>query len=573
MASSKRAEAALPTAAKKAAEWVPAPVPESAAVLVAAGWPAWQAALLARRDVLDAAAARAFLEPGIAQLHDPQLLFGMPQAVERLMQARAAAERVAVVGDYDADGVTSTALLVALLRACGLAAEPVLPHRLREGYGFQPLHVERASELGCSLIVTVDCGTTAFAGAESARAAGIDLIVTDHHLPSGALPEGVLLVNPRQPGCEYPFRDLAGVGLALKLGQAFAARCGKEVPLAALLRVACLGTIADMVPLRGENRVIAALGLRALSETRSLGLRALLERARIREPISADDIGFRIGPRLNAAGRLGSALEALELLLTRDPLRAAELADLLETANRQRQAEEARVVDEARALCAPEGAALPPILVGWSEAWHPGVVGIAAGRLAREFRRPTLLLAVRDGVATGSGRSVPQVHLHDFLQTWAGELLRFGGHAQAIGLSVAADRLADLRATWSAAASWGDSLGEPAREYELACSPAEIDEALLAALERMAPHGQGNPQPIARVGPLQVRATPRLFGTGHLAAIATGPDGSRVEILGWGWAVHKDLLRQPFEMLAHVERDRRHRGVVLRGVDLRSLAS
>jgi single-stranded-DNA-specific exonuclease len=568
LASSKRAEAAV----LGAAEWVPAPVPESAAALVAAGWPAWQAALLARRDVRDAEAARAFLNPDASQLHAPQLLFGMPEAIERLLRARAGAERVAVVGDYDADGVTSTALLVALLRACGLTTEPVLPHRLREGYGFQPLHVERARELGCTLIVTVDCGTTAFAGAESARAAGIDLIVTDHHLPAGALPEGVLLVNPRQPGCEYPFRDLAGVGLALKLGQAFAARCGKEVSLAALLRIACLGTVADMVPLRGENRVIAALGLRALGETRSLGLRALLERARIREPISADDIGFRIGPRLNAAGRLGSALEALELLLTRDPRRAAELADLLEAANRKRQAEEARVVDEARALCAPDGIDLPPILVGWSEAWHPGVVGIAAGRLAREYRRPTLLLAVREGVATGSGRSVPQVHLHDFLQSWSGDLLRFGGHAQAIGLSVVADRLPGLRDQWSSAAWWAGDLAAPAREYELACSAGDIDEALLAALESMAPYGQGNPQPVARVGPLQVRSTPRIFGDGHLAAIATGPDGSRVEILGWGWAAHRELLRQPFEILAHVERDRRHRTVVLRGVDLRALA-
>jgi single-stranded-DNA-specific exonuclease len=240
-------------------------------------------------------------------------------------------------------------------------------------------------------------------------------------------------------------------------------------------------------------------------------------------------------------------------------------------ANRSRQAEEARVVDEARALCAPEGSALPPILVGWSEAWHPGVVGIAAGRLAREFRRPTVLLAVRDGVATGSGRSVPQVHLHDFLLAWSDSLTRFGGHAQAIGLSVAAERLPELRDAWASAATWGDTLGLPAREYELTCAAGEIDEALLTALERMAPYGQGNPQPLARVGPLQVRSLPRLFGDGHLAAIATGDGGARVEILGWGWAGHSEMLRRPFELLAHIERDRRHRGVVLRGVDLRAL--
>lgn len=551
---------------------MPAPEPDGTAALVAAGWPPWQAALLARRGVLDDLTARRFLDPDLSQLHDPHLLFGMEAAVERLLKARADRERVAVVGDYDADGVTSTALLVALLRLCGVVAEPVLPHRLREGYGFQPVHVERARELGCAVIVTVDCGTTAFAGAASARAAGIDLIVTDHHLPDGALPEGVLLVNPRQPGCEYPFRDLAGVGLALKLAQAFAARCGREVPIAALLRIASLGTVADMVPLHGENRVIAALGLRALAETRSLGLRALLRRARIRLPVSAEDVGFRIGPRLNAAGRLGSAHEALELLLTRDPARADALAEILERVNRERQAEEARVVAEARRQCVPaeDGAPLPPLLVGWSESWHAGVVGIAAGRLAREYRRPTLLLAVKDGRATGSGRSVPEVHLHEFLRRWSDRLLRFGGHAQAIGMAADAGLLPALRDEWIAAADWRPPDGPEPLEYELAFRAAEIDETTLGALERLGPHGQGNPQPVVRVGPLRLRGTPRLFGTSHLAAIAQGEDGGRVEILGWGWAARQETLRAPFEILAHVERDRRHRGVVLRGIALRA---
>ncbi len=531
--------------------------------------------MLARRGVDDAERARAFLAPSASQLHDPFLLAGMAAAVDRLLTARAAGERVAVVGDYDADGVTSTALLVALLRSCGMSAEPVIPHRLREGYGFQPVHVEQALALGCSLIVTVDCGTTAFAGAERAQAAGLDVIVTDHHLPSESLPPGVLLVNPRQPGCEYPFRDLAGVGLALKLGQAFATACGKPVPLEALLRIACLGTVADMVPLVGENRVIAALGLAALAETRSLGLKALIAKARIHPPISADDIGFRIGPRLNAAGRLGSAHEALELLLTRDPARAAELAEGLERANRARQAEEARVVDEATALCI-NVQPLPPILVAWSDQWHPGVVGIAAGRLAREHHRPTVLLAIRDGVATGSGRSVPEVHLHDFLQRWSDRLLRFGGHAQAIGLGVAADALEDLRTEWQAAADWPAEPAVRTREYEIELAPADVDESLLVTLERMAPYGQGNPQPLVRVGPLRLRSSPRLFGNGHLAALAcdandeSGKRG-RVEVLGWGWAQRQDTLRAPFEILAHVERDRRHRGAVLRGVELRPL--
>lgn len=547
-------------------------MPPAAATLELAGIPAWQAAVLARRAVTDAASAAAFLLPALDQLHDPFLLAGMAAAVERLHLARTRHERVAVVGDYDADGVTSTALLVALLRACGVAADAVLPHRLREGYGFQPLHVERAQELGCSLIVTVDCGTTAFAGAETASAAGIDLIVTDHHLPDGELPAGVLLVNPRQPGCEYPFRDLAGVGLALKLAQAFALRCEKTVELAALLRIACVGTVADMVPLLGENRVIAALGLAAFEQTRSHGLKALLRKARIQPPLSADDIGFRIGPRLNAAGRLGSAHEALELLLTRDPERAEVLAEVLERANRQRQTEEARVVEEARAMFGADtaGTPLPPILVGWGESWHPGVVGIAAGRLAREFSRPTVLLALRDGTATGSGRSVPGIHLHEFLQAWSPRLLRFGGHAQAIGLSAEVAGLAALRDEWiAAAADWPTALLAPQREYELELTAESADRDLLLELERLAPFGQGNPTPLARVGPLRLRSAPRLFGNGHLSAHAFGDAGGQVEILGWGWASRQDLLGGCFEILAYVERDRRHRGVVLRGVDVR----
>ncbi len=315
--------------------WEPAPVPEAAADLAAAGYPEWQAACLARRGVVDAGAAAAFLAPAPEQLSEPAELPGVAAAAERLATAAAAGERLAIVGDYDVDGVSATALLTAVLEACGAEVETILPHRMREGYGFQGLHVERARERGCTLLVTADCGSGAPAAAAAALAAGFDLIVADHHLPTEPLPDGVIEVNPRRypgpPGCEA----LCAAGIAFKLAEAVAERRGRSLSREALLRVACLGTVADMVPLRGENRVIAALGLAALPQTPSPGLRALMARARTRTPLSAADIGFRLGPRLNAAGRMGDAEPALELLLTRDPARAEALADELEESQPQ----------------------------------------------------------------------------------------------------------------------------------------------------------------------------------------------------------------------------------------------
>ncbi len=522
----------------------------------------------------DAAQARAFLSPSLDQLHDPLLLAGVPQAVDRLLQARDSGEAVAVVGDYDVDGVSATALLLAVLRSCGLEAHAVLPHRLREGYGFQPLHAERAAELGCRVIVTVDCGVSALAAVARARELGLEVIVTDHHLPGEALPDGALLINPRQPDCSYPFPDLAGVGLALKLALALSARAGRPLQLEALLRMACLGTIADVVPLVGENRVIAALGLEALAATRSVGLKALIAVAGLKAPFSAADVGYRIGPRLNAAGRLASPEGALELLLTRDPARAGELAGELERHNRARQEEEMQVLEEARRLALARSP-LPAIIVGWSETWHRGVLGIAAGRLARELCRPTILLSAQDGSATGSGRSIPGVDLHAFLAGFRERCQRFGGHAQAIGLAVAAAELEGLRRDLEQAAAreWPPSLLAPRLEYELEVAPAEVEDSLLAELGRLEPHGQANPQPLLRVGPLRLAAEPRHFGRGHLSGPARGDDGARVDLLGWRWQERQAALAGRFEVLAHLERDGFSQRPVLRLVDARPCAT
>lgn len=562
-------------------EWRAAPVPESVTELSAAGYPDHVAVLLARRGLTNPADAAAFLAPDLDQLHDPLELAGMERAVARLLAARAAGARVAVVGDYDVDGVSGTALLTAVLRACKIDVLPILPHRLRDGYGFQPVHVERAVEAGCAVVVTVDCGTTSHAAAEAALAAGLEVLVTDHHLPPPKpLPEAVVQINPKQAACDYPFDELSGAGLAFKLALAVARACDLAIDPRRLLRIACLGTIADLVPLRGENRIIAALGLEELANTRSPGLRALIRAARLQAPFSTQDVGFRLGPRLNAPGRLGSAEASLELLLSRDPRRATRIASDLDRWNRERQDWERRVAEEAREMASERAAVLggdmPAILVLWSESWHRGVVGIAAGRLAREFHRPTILLAVEDGQATGSGRSVRGVHLHGFLDRWRDCLPRFGGHAQAVGMTIEVDRLEELRDLWeeAAAGEWSEVLAVRTLEYELELAPGLVTAELFADLQRFEPFGEGNRAPMVRIrGPLELARPPKVFGRGHLSARVRGPDGATMEILGWGWQERADILHRPFEALGYLEFDRYRGGIRLRLTDCRPFSA
>jgi single-stranded-DNA-specific exonuclease len=550
--------------------WQPTPVPAAAALLRGAGFSHRLAALLAQRGLTTPREASDFLAPALDQLHPAAAMAGLPEAVEVLARSRELGSKVVLVGDYDVDGVSATALLQATLRACGIEAQAILPHRLRDGYGLQPEHVDQALARGAAVLLAVDCGSTAVAAVERALAQGLQVVVVDHHRTTEALPAGAVLVNPQQPGCPYPFRHLAAAGLAFKLARALAERCGRELPVAALLRIACLGTIADVVPLVGENRVLAALGLRALSEARSPGLLELFRVARLEAPFAASDIAFRVGPRLNAAGRLGSAEPALELLLTRDRDRARTICRQLEELNARRQGEQVRVVEEALAGLSP-AASPPPLLVAWSPEWHRGVVGIAAARLARMLNRPTILLSVDGDCATGSGRSVPGVELFGFLAPWKHEMERFGGHAQAVGLTVRCTRLEALRASWStAAASWPPELLEPSHAYHLELPPSQVTPQVLAEVERLEPFGEGNPQPLFRVGPLRLAGEPRRFGNGHLRAVAEGPAGDRVQLLGWGWGGCEGKLRGAVDVLGYLERNRLDGSCELRLVDCRA---
>ncbi len=549
--------------------WEPAPVPAAAAALEAAGLSAWKAACLARRGVADADEAAAFLAPSADQLSSPDALPGIAAAADRLAAAAEAGEKVAIVGDYDVDGVSATALLTAVLEVCGAEVLTILPHRMREGYGFHEAHVTRAGEEGCAVLVTADCGSSAPEPAAAALAAGLDLIVTDHHLSTVKLPPRVVEVNPRRAGGPPGTESLCAAGVAFKLAEAVATRRGRELSRDALLRVACLGTVADMVKLRGENRVIAAVGLAALPATPSPGLRALMARCRLKPPLRSSDIGFRIGPRINAAGRMGEAEPALELLLTRDPLRAEQLADELEERNRLRREAQARVEEAARERFAGL-AELPPILVAWEDGWHRGVVGIAAGRLARELHRPTILLSLEGDSASGSGRSIPGIELFDFLAPWGERLRSFGGHSQAIGMTADLAELEGLRAEWEReAARWPAEWLRRRTEYELDLAPAELTIELARELDRLGPFGVGNPAPVAHLGPLRLCAPPRRFGDGHLDLRAVAPDGGETALLGWSWQDRQEVFEEPFEVLGVPIWDRYRDRPALRLTDAR----
>lgn len=544
-----------------------------AAALRAAGYPSPLAELLAQRGLADPADAARFLSPSLDQLSSE--LPTMAAIVDRLADAGARGERLAVVGDYDVDGVSATALMAATLSALGAEVTTVLPRRDGEGYGLQGLHIANAVRGGATLVVAVDSGTGAFPAWEAAEQAGVDLVVVDHHLPSGPVPpavaEGRWVLNPRLSRAPRGAADLTASGLAARLAAALFARAGRPVPWPGLLRLAALGTIADVAPLIGDNRIFAALGVAALAETPSPGLRELLRRASVRPPLSASDVSFRLAPRLNAAGRLADADAALELLLTRDAARAQELAGRLEVWNVERQAIERRMLDEAREQLALRDG-LPWLVVLSSARWHRGVVGVAAARLARELHRPTVLLAEAGEEATGSGRSVAGLPLHDLLAPWAADLSRFGGHAQAVGLTVEVARLDRLRAEWEAAAEcWSDRLKSREVAYDLPLALAEVGPDLVAQLASLEPFGAGNPEPVFLFGPCRLADTPERFGRGHLrfTVADAGNDRHRAAVVLWGGAeTGVPELPPEFELLAAVERDR-YVGVRLRAVDLR----
>lgn len=500
--------------------------PASAAALAQAlGVPVLMASLLLRRGCDTPEAARTFLDAPLTALHDPRRMAGMEVAVDRLRAAVARHEPIRVCGDYDVDGVTGAALLVQGLQRAGGEVDYQVPRRLEHGYGLHPSIVEAAAAGGVRVLVTVDHGIAAHEAVALARTRGMDVIVCDHHLPPPALPSATAILNPRQAGCAYPFKDLCGVGIAFKLLQAlFGPEAEEEVwPF---LDLVALGTIADLVPLLGENRILVKHGLAELERSVAggrPGLWALAEMAGISisdsKRVGVGQVAFGLAPRINAAGRLDDAASAVRLLLTRDPSEARELATKLDRQNRERQGIEETILVEALARAEAEhDLRRDRAIVLASPAWHPGVIGIVAARLVERFGRPTALIGIQGAEARGSARSAAGWHLADALGRCGDLLLQYGGHRAAAGFSIRPDHINAFRARFLALAA--QDLTEedltPTLTVDAEVSLDGLDLAVANALARLGPHGVGNPEPVLVAREVQVMRTARRVGRNHL---------------------------------------------------------
>ena len=483
------------------------------------------AKLLLLRGIDSPASAGPFLSPSLDHLHSPYLMTGMRAAIDRLDSAIERREGILVYGDYDVDGTTAVVILKTAIELCGGAADFHVPHRMREGYDLRGDVIERAAAAGIRLVISVDSGTRAFAAAESARRAGVDLIITDHHLPGpDGLPHALAVVNPNQLGCDYPCKSLCGAGIAFKVAQALMqkrlAHRDQSQLLLSFLRVAGIATIADSVPLIGENRVIASLGLNALRSAVNPGLKALLEVAQLGgKPLSSGEVAFRIAPRINAAGRMDIAKDVIELFSVKDAARTRDIAVRLDKLNSERQEEERRIVD-AIELRLTEDAALRDsyCMVIDGDGWHRGVIGITATRVVERYGRPALVVS-RDGEeAHGSGRSIPAFHLLNALESCGALFTRYGGHAHAVGFSLPSARVAELRAQLDAYSRSRLCLAdfEPVMNVDAELPLDSVTPELFEALRKLEPFGAGNPEPVFCASAARLVAPARILKEKHV---------------------------------------------------------
>ncbi len=471
-----------------------------------------------------------------------------PRPWTAILAAVARHERVAIHGDYDVDGITSTVILRRTLETLGVDVVHFIPERLRDGYGLQVPAIERLHAEGVHLIVSVDCGIRSLDAARRARELGVDLIVTDHHEPEDELPPALAVINPKRADCSYPDKNLAGVGVALKLVQALCSRSGREKWLPAFVKIAALGTLADVVPLVGENRVIAKVGLALLSKgPHKVGLQALLDASGLGgKAVDSYRVAFVLAPRINAAGRMATPDIAVRLLLETDPSKADEargLAERLNEENLRRQEQEREILAQARkAIEGDPDIGARSVLVVAGEGWHRGVIGIVASKLVDAFHRPVVVISVEDGVGHGSCRSIPAFDMLAALEACGGHLARFGGHRLAAGLTVESERLKAFR---SALQEYGDQRLTPddlrPRLLLDAHLPLpEIRGRLVEEIERLAPFGCGNPRPVFSAGPVEVVDGPRRIKDRHLK-MALRQQGRIFRAIAW-----RAVEREPF---------------------------
>ncbi|HEY6329306.1 MAG TPA: single-stranded-DNA-specific exonuclease RecJ [Blastocatellia bacterium] len=503
------------------------------------------ATLLANRGITGPGAAQKFLSPQISDLHDPFLMRDMRKAVERINRAIAQNEKILIYGDYDVDGTTSTVILKKALSMIGAAVSYYIPERIRDGYGMRDDAMDRAKADGYHLVISVDTGIRANQVVEHARSLGLDVIITDHHLPETTLPRAEAVLNPKRTDCEYPDKNLAGVGVAFKLAQALLIKAGRAQYTESFLKIAALGTIADIVPLVGENRVIAKCGLRGLSQPVNPGLKALLEVAGISGgPVSGIDVGFRIGPRINAMGRMAGAKPVVELFDAPDLETARRLAQQLDEHNVSRQKTGSDIV--ARVLEQMESDPIhrgSRVAVVAGDGWHRGVIGIAASRIVDRINRPAIVISIEDGIGHGSGRSIPGFHLMDGLTACADLFDKFGGHAHAAGVVVRADRIDELRRRLNLYASerLTDVDLTPTMEIDCALPLARIGPKTLEEVKLLEPYGSGNPEPVFEAPEVNIICQPQVIKDKHLKfRVAEGRRSNNC--IWWGGAPYASDL-------------------------------
>ena len=513
----------------------------AASLSLALGVGSLAAKVLAARGFIDGESGRRFLHPSLGDLHDPFELRDMEPAVERLRAAIAAGEGILIYGDYDVDGTTAVVLLMTAIRLAGGTAFYHVPHRLKDGYGMRSDVVEVAATRGVKLIVSVDTGIRAAEVVGRAAELGIAVIVTDHHLPEAELPPALAVINPSRLDCAYPNKDLCGAGVAFKLAQALLARSGCSAERLArisgsLLKLVAIATVADVVPLTGENRVMVRHGLDGLGDVRNPGLRALLKVADCGAAPSARQVAFQIAPRINAAGRMDTAESVIELFLTADPARARELAQQLHDQNAERRQVEDAIRDACERLPVEASAAA---LVYYAEDWHRGVLGIVASRLVERLHRPVFVLGrnQEDGMAQGSGRSIPAFHLLDALESMRDLFVHFGGHKYAAGVTLEAARVDEFRQRLNAyaAARLGPEDFAPRVEIDAAVDLGEINEAAIAEVFALAPFGHGNQPPLFAARAVEVAATPVVMKEKHLR-ITVRQNGRILTLKAWNFA-------------------------------------
>lgn len=520
---------------------MPTPVAEErvAALSRLLGLPDELSRILVRRGVDSPEQARSFLRPRLGELPPAIDLPDMLPAVERLHRALHSGETILVHGDYDADGMSAAALLTLALRGLGGLVEPFVPHRTRDGYDLSEAGLNRAREVGASLVLTADCGVTAVSAVESARAHGIDVVITDHHRPGPVLPAAVAVVNPMRVDSRYPFRGLAGVGVAFKLMSELYERSGAPSPqLNQHLDLVAIGTVADQMPLVEENRTLVRAGLRAMERSVKPGVKALLSNVGVSggQTLETAHISFRIAPRLNSVGRMAEAETGLKLLLASDPMEAGRLAAQLERRNNERRQTDTSVFEQVQEKLHLEVDDDDPVIVLWGEDWHPGVIGIVASRLVEKLHRPAVVIAFDGDVGRGSARSVTGFHLFNALQECEDLLERFGGHRMAAGLTVRRDNVDALADRLRRLAERDLAGREPVKELQvdLELELERLGPDLLRWLGHLAPFGPGNPNPVLLVRGVRLDRLSRVGTDGGHLRLALQRDGHRVPAIAFG---------------------------------------